>query len=571
MIEQLVIRNYALIDNLTINFNDGFTVLSGETGAGKSIMIGALSAISGSKADSSVIRSGKDEAEVCATLDVSNNSEALAWLKEKEISCDDNFIQLRRKITANGRSSQFIQGSSVTKSELNELSSLLFDIHGQHEHQSLLSSNNQRKILDRYAGHEDKVLTLREKFLSLTEEKKRYSELNQNELDRAREMDYLEYAVNEINQAELQKGEEEELERELKVLDQFESLFNSLSSFIQNAAESKNGALAALRNGLKDLSAVSEINPDFQSFLQRAEDAFYELEDVTEQCKEYKATLQFDPDRINKCGERIQTINSLKKKFGPSIGEILKFRDEAVQKIIDLQNWESNKEELASVIKTHETEALKLASEISGTRKDKSRSLAGAITAQLVDLGMPNGVFEIRLGRKENEEGKPVCGPAGFDSIDFMISLNKGEPLKELKSVASGGEISRIMLAVKTVLSGNDQIGAMIFDEIDSGIGGVVAAAVGDKIKQIACGKQIICITHLASIAVRADNHIKVEKKVLNGRTSTQIRKIADEDKVVEIARMLAGDSDEEASLRHARELLSKYGPKNRSFIDGQG
>ena len=560
MIEELVIRNYALIDSLSLSFNNGFTVLSGETGAGKSILIGALSALTGAKIDSSVIRSGKEEAEVSGVLNLSRSKDALDWLEEKGIEPEDGYIQIRRKIKLTGRNQIYIQGSPANRADVAELTALLFDMHGQHEHQSLLSSENQRKLLDRYAGHEDKVIYLTEKFSELSSAKKRFTELNQNEQDRNRELDFLKFAITEIAEAKLVEGEEEDLENELKVLNQFETLFTSLNEFIFSASENANGALSGLRGGIKSLSAVAEINNDMYPQLQRAEDAFYELEDVVEQAKSYKDSLQFDPERIDQCAERLQVISRLKKKYGNSVSEVLSYNNDAEQKISDLENYGSNKEELASEISKLEKEVLDTAGIISRKRHETSKQLGGLINQHLRDLGMPNSDLVIQLSRKEAGNGKSACGPKGFDKVDFLISPNKGEPLKLLKAIASGGEMSRIMLAVKSVLADSDQVQTMVFDEIDAGIGGAVALAVGEKIRQISTAKQIICITHLASIAVRADNHIKVEKKTKDNRTITQIISLSKEQKISEIARMLSGDSDEQASLNHAKELLLKYG-----------
>ncbi|MBN1648603.1 MAG: DNA repair protein RecN [Spirochaetales bacterium] len=569
MIEELVVRNYALIDSINLSFPSGFTVLSGETGAGKSILITALSALAGAKVDGNVVRSGKDEAEISGVINIGKSSEAQAMLAEMAIEPEDGCIQLRRKISASGRSQMYIQGTPVNRSSVVDLTSLLFDMHGQHEHQALLSPENQRKLLDRYAGHEEKVLELGTRFVELTNLKKRYAELNRNEQDRARELDFLKFAVREIEETKLVAGEEEELEQELQVLNQFESVFSAVSNFIQSSAENSNGALSGLRAGIRELSAVAEINKELYPLLQRTEDAFYELEDVVEQVKDYKAGLHFDPGRIDACAERLQIISRLKKKYGNGINEIITYKNEAQEKITDLENWESNKSELVNDIARLEKEVLSMAGEISAKRQETAKTLEKGILVHLKDLGMPESRFEIRISRKETENGRLSCGPRGFDAIDFYISPNKGEPLKPLKAIASGGEMSRIMLALKSVLAGSDQVQTMIFDEIDAGIGGAVALAVGEKIRQISSDKQIICITHLASIAVRADNHIKVEKKVAGERTITQIQSLRNNEKVTEIARMLSGDSGESASIAHARELLEKYGPLKKQELPG--
>jgi DNA repair protein RecN (Recombination protein N) len=324
-------------------------------------------------------------------------------------------------------------------------------------------------------------------------------------------------------------------------------------------AENRGGALAALRSAKETISDAAAIDPSLKSLHQRLETAFYEIEDVADSVRSHRSGINFSPERLEEFEERLNLIHQLEKKYGSTIDEVLAYREESVQKLADLENRETDKESLLAEIRKSEQAVLRLAGELSEKRTTAAAELEKKIESVLHNLGMPKALFSVAVQQKSSENGKPVCGPYGFDSVEFLISANKGEKLKPLKNIASGGEISRIMLAIKSVLSESDQVTSLIFDEIDAGIGGEVAVSIGEHLHNLSKQKQVLCITHLASIAVRADNHIKIEKNIYDNRTVTECKLVEGEDKVREISRMLAGDTEGPVSLQHAQELLKKF------------
>lgn len=560
MLEELTVQNYALIDRATVKFGHGFNVLTGETGAGKSILIGALGLLLGAKGEPESIRTGSEESVVTGVVQVGENPQAMAWLKEHAIEVEEGTVIIRRVMKKSGRGSLFIQSTPATRADLEALTSFLFDVHGQHEHQSLLDSENQRMLLDRFGGTEALDARLFEDFQALSTVKKRYEKMLSSERTQLREMDILSFALKEIEEAALRVGEEEELEQEKLILSQHERLFTLLESFYENTAESKGGSLSSLREARAAMEGIIAINPELASFAKRLEDAFFEVEDVAEEVRRYQLGIQFRPDRLEECETRLGLIHRLEKKYGDSIEEVLKYAAESREQLESMETWQEDKEELQREIAERERGVLLLAQQLSGQRKAAAERLTGQVQERLRALGMPKGLFSVSLRQRLSEEGKPTCGPHGIDQIELMISANPGEPPKPLRSIASGGELSRIMLAIKSTIAESDQIGSLIFDEIDTGIGGEVAVAVGEHLQELARQKQVLCVTHLATIAARADNHLKVEKFVKDNRTFTGVETVSDGARVKEIARMLSGDSVGEVSLTHAQEMLRKYG-----------
>lgn len=560
MLEELHIQNYALIDRVTLEFHAGFNVLSGETGAGKSILIGALSLLHGARADTSAIRTGRDEAMVSGVFHVRTNPEAAAWLSERGIEHEDGAVLVRRTVKRQGRGAIYVQSTPVTRAELEELTSLIFDLHGQHEHQSLLSEDNHRTLLDRYAGLEEEAQSLRQRFGELSTLKRRAEKMRASEQERLREADILRFAVQEIDDAGLSIGEEEELDTERRVLSQHEKLFGLLDQIYEATAENRGGSLAGIRAARDAMESVVQIDSSLSNQASRLNDAFYELEDVAETIRDYRNSMEFSPERLETCENRLVLIHKLEKKYGATIDEVLKYRDEALSQLESLDNWEEDKADLEESIKTTEREVLGAARQLSERRKEAAVGLGKKIEAMVQNLGMAKTSFLVAVEQRASASGRPVCGPHGIDSIAFRITPNPGEPLKPLSEIASGGEISRVMLALKTALAEVDHLSALVFDEIDAGIGGEVALSVGHHLKELAHHKQVLCITHLASIAARADNHIRVEKVVVDGRTSTSVEQIDGNRRVEEVARMLAGDKDASVSRQHAEELLRKFG-----------
>jgi DNA repair protein RecN (Recombination protein N) len=583
MIEELSVRNFALIDSLTLPLEDGFTVLTGETGAGKSIIVGSLSFLLGGKADSDVIRSGSDEASVSAIVSVNNkNRDALEWLRQRDIEADDWRLVVRRSVKSSGRNSIYIQNVPVTKNDLVEFMGLLFDLHGQHSHESLLRKETHRVYLDGFSGLDDEVQAFNRVFTALAEKRKSLEALNRSEEDRERRLELLAFAVEEITKAGPKNGEIKELEAETQRLGDFEKLSLHVNTAASALFDDDVSLLSLTRRLRAALESAVSIDNSLSPVLKRLEDLYYEAEDLAAEFRDYRGRLSYDPARLEEAEERLSLLYKLKKKYKPGRplepGDrplsdeegILAYKAEAETEIENLSGAAENREKLKAEIGRLEKDIAARASALSEKRKKGAGRLGAGITEILSKLGMPNAVFSTQVRQKPGTG--LVCGPWGADDVEFLISANTGEPAKELARIASGGELSRVMLAIKTILCGTAGHGSaetLVFDEIDTGIGGEVALSVGEYLSRIGKGKQIFCVTHLATIAVRADNHLLVQKRVgthADGaggreveRTVTSVSLLKKRERRQEIARMLAGDSGS-AALAHADELLEKYG-----------
>lgn len=559
MLEQLTVRNFAIIDHVQVDFTAGLNVLTGETGAGKSILVGALSLLRGAKADTGSIRTGTDESVVTGLFRVTDNVEAQGWLAEHSIEPEDGAVLIRRTIKRQGRGTIYVESVPITRTELTELAGKLFDIHGQNAHQTLVDESAHRVLLDRFAGIEGEVSELRGVFSELGQRRKEFEEITASEQRRLQELDVLKFAVEEIDAAQLRDGEEEELEQERRILNEHEKLFGNLDTAYGQTAESRGGALAQLRQGRSALQTAADIDPDLAEAAKRLDEAYYEIEDIAETIRDYQGRVQFSPARLEEVEDRIAQIHRLEKKYGSTVAEVLSYAEDARRRIERYEHWEEDKEALSQDISRLENDVRSRAQAISSTRKSAAETLGERIQEIVRGLGMPKTEFRVMVEGKTTEAGRPLYGPYGMDSVAFRLAPNPGEPLKALVDIASGGEVSRVMLAVKTVLAELDHLNCLIFDEVDAGIGGEVAVAVGEHLHELGRAKQVLCITHLASIAVRADNHMKVEKSFSDNKTSTRVLPVLEDSRVEEIARMLAGDKEAQASRQHAEELLKRY------------
>jgi DNA repair protein RecN (Recombination protein N) len=576
MLEELVIRNYALIDSISLSFRSGFNVLSGETGAGKSIIVGSLSFLMGGKAETDVIRSGSDEAGVSAVVSINkNNSEAIEWLKSRDIQSEEDTVIIRRNIKTSGRGSVFIQETPVTRADLAGFMALLFDLHGQHNHESLLRKENHRRYLDRFAGIEGEVLAYSALFMELAEKREALEASYSSQRDREARLELLRYAVDEITAAAVRAGELRELENEAQKLSDFEKLATHANSAAVSLFDGEESSVLGLaRRAKNSLDSAAAIDSSLAALQRRLEDMYYEAEDIAGEFRAYRDGLSYDPRRQEAVDERLALLYRLKKKYatttgGADVGQgaeeaILAYLTQAQADIETLSGAEENREKLKASIAALEKETAARAASLRQKRVAAASALGQRITDILKRLGMPHARFAPSVVPKAREGGGQafVCGPWGAEDVEFLISANSGEPLKDLSRVASGGELSRVMLAIKSVLSESDSIETLVFDEIDAGIGGEVALAVGEYLEKIGEKRQIFCVTHLASIAVRADNHFKVEKRTEGGRTFTGVGPLSAEGRKKEIARMLAGDSTE-AALAHADDLILKWGKRN--------
>lgn len=558
MLDSIQIRHYALIRNQEVTFERGFTVLTGETGSGKTVFAGALRFLFGAKPDTGVITEGEDETTVTGTVDVSANAEARKWLSARELESEDGTVILRRTLRRTGKGTQTIQGISVTRNDLEEFASLLIDAHAQHEQMTLLKPAKQRQLLDRYARCLDLAESVADGFNRLCELQKKKEQMHSDERERARELDLLRYGVEEIRAAALRSGEEEEIEAQLRIIGQSEKIFSYTEAFTNAVTESSGGALKSLRAGMQALRHLSGVDERLNGALARFEAAFYELEDVAGDVQDFAEKLSFDPETLETLQLRLHQIRKLESKYGDTVGAVLEYAQKAEKRIAELENYDSACEALEKEQKQLETDVLRQAVELSQIRRRGAVELEEKIQAMLRPLGMKKAVFKVRLDQKMNEQGQPICTVNGFDTPVFCIAPNEGEALKPLSAIASGGELSRILLSVKSVFVSVDNIETMLFDEVDSGVGGEVALTIASRLKEIARQKQVLCITHSASIAAQAEHHVLIRKEGVDGRTITRLEPLAGEARVSEIARMLAGNASADISLSHARELLRR-------------
>jgi DNA repair protein RecN (Recombination protein N) len=564
-----------LIDSLSLSFEGAFNVLTGETGAGKSIIVGSLSFLLGGKADVEVIRTGAEEASVAAVVSLGRGSvDVESWLAARDIQVEDGRIIVRRNIKTSGRGGAYIQNVPVTRNDLEEFMAFLFDLHGQHAHESLMRKENHRRYLDRFAGLESEAAEFNRLFLALADKKNTFEASVSSERERETRLEILTYAVEEITKAAPRSGESRDLEAEAARLGSFEKLAAQVNGTASALFEDEVSVLGLARHARSCLESAAAIDGGgLAAMRQRMEDLYYEAEDLSEELRAYRDSLKSDPDRLEEVEERLALLYRLRKKYSAA-GEdaILAYREAAEAEIAALSGAEENRDKLKAEITALEKEIAGRAAALSAKRAAAAGRLGQGISSIIASLGMPNARFQAALNSKGKNQGNGalVIGPWGADNVEFLISANAGEPLKELARIASGGELSRVMLAIKTILAGVDSSNrnggagdaspeTLIFDEIDTGIGGEVALAVGDYLAKIGALKQIFCVTHLAAIAVRADNHLKVEKHSDNERTVTTVSVLREGARREEIARMLAGDSGGKAALAHADALLSKY------------
>lgn len=566
MLEDLSIKDFAIIESEHIEFSNGFTVLSGETGAGKSILIGAMSFLLGGKVDVNQIRSGAHEAQVSGTFYLDskeNQNPALEWLNDHGIETENNRILLRRYIRDNGRAGAWIGSTPVNRTDLAEFSSFLVDIHGQHEHQSLMRVPEHRKFLDARAGILPEVSAFTALYMELVEKRRLLAQLDSSDADRTRKIDMYNFAVKEIEDAKLKPEEDIQLEEEENRLSSYEKLFAGVDSIRNMLDGGDESVVSLLKKIRRESQNISILDKTLSSLDTRIESAFYELNDISEEFGSYANKLVYDPSHLQEVQDRLSLIYSLKKKYASNqsapLKEVFDYYENAQKSLEQLGAGSENREELMKSVSELEKKVYLAGKNLSEKRRATGDKLASEVEALLKNLGMNGTRFAVSITAKPGDQIEQKCGPYGFDNIEFLISANPGSPLLPLAKIASGGEISRVMLALKTIFAQNDPVQTLVFDEIDTGIGGEVAVAVGSHMKALAKNRQIFCITHLASIAVYADNQIKIEKGVAEGKTVSNVHPIQGEERVAEIARMLSGDADSAASIEHARAMLEKY------------
>lgn len=550
MLIELRIQNFAVIDRLTVRLSPGLNVLTGETGAGKSIIVGALSLLLGERASTDVVRAGEARAVVEGVFDIAENAEVLAILEEQGIEAEDGLLILRREVAAEGRNRAWVNGSATTAGMLGELGRRLVDMHGQHEHQTLVRQDEQRAILDAYAGSEALVAEVAEAHARLSEVRRELADLDRRRREAEERADFLRFQVEEIEKAKLREDEEEKLEEEGNRLEHAEDLARLSGRLHMALYSAEDSVLARLGELRRVLDQLIRIDPSQADAAEILEAAYYNVEELGRRMGAYAAAVEHDPVRLDEIRRRQDLIFRLKTKYGETLAEVIETGRRARQELDLLDGVGFERRTLEKREAEAKATLESLAARLSEERRAAAERLAGEVMAILPELGLAGGRFVVAL------EPLPEISSNGAESVEFRIALNAGFEPRPLSRVASGGELSRIMLALKTILARLDRVPSLVFDEIDTGIGGQVGHQVGVKLRQVADHHQVFVITHLAQIACRADHHLLVEKGQDSGTATTQVKPLEAEERVRELARMLGGDPDSPASQEHARELL---------------
>jgi DNA repair protein RecN (Recombination protein N) len=569
MLTTLRIKNLALVADLTLELQPGCNVITGETGAGKSILIGALNLVLGERADRTLIRSGSDSCSVEAVFDVSSLAAKLnLFLDENGLEpCEENQLVLKRVFTSAGANRQFVNGSPTTLAALGTIGEWLVDIHGPHEHQSLLHAAKQLNILDAFGG----LQAEREAFAELVRRRGALEEekaaLIIDEKTYAQQLDLLRFQANEITSARLQPGEDEHVEQEYQRASNAAKLLQLSQAALDVLAESDSALLTQAGIVGRTLQELQRIDSSAGEILSQHEQAVGALRDLQAGLSHYVDKVDLNPERLQELEERLNLLHSLKRKYGATLGEVIAFGDEAKQKLQSLEQRDEELARLNAALAKIDADLLRAGKELSAKRKKLIPQLGKAVSKQLADLGFKQSKFDVALTTEGDEvtslkskqsqsllTSAPTLKLTGLDSVEFQFAPNPGEPAKPLRAIASSGELARVMLALKTVLAAEDEIPVLVFDEVDANVGGETANAVGEKMRQIAAKRQVLCITHLPQVAASGTAHYVVTKQVKEGRTISEISLLNKKERVTELTRMLGGQTD--AARKHAEALL---------------
>ena len=549
MLQTLYIENIAVIEKTSIDFNSGLNVLTGETGAGKSIIIDAINAIMGQRTSRDIIRTGEKSAFVSAQFDNIGKS-AEEKLAELGFDCEDGILILQRTLSANGKSVCKINGRPATVSMLRALSHSLINIHGQHESYELFSPETHIDYIDSYGGCAELLNSYKEKYEEFKILSKNLNQANTDESERLREIDLLQYQSQELFDADLNVGEEEQLEAERGALINFEkisSLLNKAKRMLDG--DDSNGGIEALDIASNAMQTAAEYNDEYSDISESLTDIYYNLRDVSESIGDAIDGLESDPQQLEEIEERLDLLNRLTRKYNCPCDELPELAEKMQARLEELINYDKNRDELEKKCKAAEAEAQKAAEKLSRLRKETAKTFAEKVREEMSFLNMPNVTLvpsfeEVELGAK------------GIDKVELLISANPGETPRPVAKIASGGELSRMMLAIKTVLAESDEVDTLIFDEVDTGISGSAAEKVGLKLREVSKSCQVLCVTHQAQIAALADTHLLISKQVDNGRTFTAVTPLSHDERVRELARIIGGVNITQAALSHAEDML---------------
>jgi DNA repair protein RecN (Recombination protein N) len=565
MLRFLRIRDFALIRNLEIEFGEGLTVLTGETGSGKSIIVDAFGLLAGGRASQDMVRTNS-EAAVLEGVFAIENPAVNELLAAAGIDADEESILIRREISAGGRGRVFINNSLATLSLLKSIGNCVADIHGQQEHQALLDLSSHLKWLDRFGGNETVVRKLRERYGEMRRISDRLDALAMDEQERQRLLDILRFQVEEIRRADIRPGEKEELENERSVLVNREKVFalaNEAYVLLHESEHSIHGQLDRLTHIVRQLA---EFDSTWASHMESLRDSLYRLEDLTYVARDYTGNIDFSPERLDQVERRLADLDRLKGKYGNSMEEVLNFADQCETRLAELVSSNDTSTRLGEELNAALKDYLELAEALSSKRRKDAAQLEREIRNEFHALAMEKMDLSVHFRPRDKSApgvpGRipPHCGPEGVDQVEFLLAPNPGEEMKPLAKIASGGELSRIMLSIKALCGGGETGKTLVFDEIDAGIGGRAAEVVGRRLRGISVHNQVLCVTHLPQIATHALCHFNVRKEVVRARTETFIEQLDDAGRVQELARMMGGEVITDTTRRHAREMLDHAG-----------
>jgi DNA repair protein RecN (Recombination protein N) len=552
MLVELIVENYAVVEQARIRFHEGLNLLTGETGSGKSIVVDSLGLLLGARASAEMIRTGAERARVAGIFNVEMRPELKALLDGAGIETDDGEIIVEREVAGSGKSRAFVANRPVTTMLLKQLAPLLGDIHGQNEQQQLFSPQTQRNLLDRYA----QAVKLREQvaglYLSWKEAARKLEELKRTEQEKLRLLDLWRFQLNEIESAQVKPGEDVELEGERRVLQNVTKLQENAAAAFEMLYESKDSALSLLRQALKRIDELARIDQGMVDTSGGLKQAEIGVEEASWALRDYLGKLEGDPARLEDIESRLDVLDRLKRKYGGSVDEVLAFLDRVRQQVDEVENATEHQRALEKEQEQFAKEYERLAEHLSRKRHEAADRLSKEVATELKSLAMGGTQFRVRVSRSE-------WLPSGMDEVQFLVSANRGEEPRPMEKIASGGELSRIALALKTAIGDSDErrgIHTLVFDEVDAGVGGAAAAAVGRRLKALSLGNQVICVTHLAQIAGFADHHYAVSKGDRKGRIVTEIRELSRDERAREIGRMLSGDTVTHEALKQAEQLM---------------
>lgn len=551
----MTIKNFAIIESLSLTFQEGMTVLTGETGAGKSIIIDALGLLVGGRGSADFIRHGEERLELQGLFALAEDNLACRnALIENGIDASDDMVVLERSLFRSGKNSCRINGKLVTTVLLRQIGSKLIDIHSQHEHQELMNEEFHLSLLDRFAS--DKIKLALTKYQTNFKEyqtiEKEWQNWTKNERELAQRLDMLRFQQQEIENANLQAGEEDRLLEQKNILANFEKLNENLQGAYA-AIQGEPGGLEFVGEAMRQMETAASIHTDYKAVSEAISSSYYMLEDSMSQIRQSLDQLEFQPEELNQIESRLNDLNQLKRKYGKTIEDIIQYEQEISSEMEKLTDSESHVGHLETKLATLKTELTKQAATLTDIRKKAAVTLEKQIKQELNQLYMEKAIFSVRF-----EANKMELTELGQDSVVFYMSTNPGEPLKPLAKIASGGELSRMMLALKTIFSRHQGITSIIFDEVDTGVSGRVGQAIAEKIYAVSVGSQVLCISHLPQVAAMANHHYYITKKVQNKRTTTSVTELKGVEKVEEISRMIAGIEVTELTKQHAKEMIEQ-------------